>query len=481
MENRINQKKYIPLKDYSPIDPAELPADLQDDLMNLTGAIPIWEQPGTQKDSIALISRNGDLLRTEGYIGFVQIREYQIFIKSRFDGENDNNFTNYLISKALDINARLFDRMHVPAERARAMEKLLAVAFVQKVRQAYKKGIFRQYRTFERNDAKVKGKIDFTRHIKYNPLPNGRIAYSYREYTPDNDMNRLFLTAYEELMKRHGGLMRILLERERTVTECITKMKNFVSPVSKQETQKLLKKTNKKIRHSIYKDWEDVRKISLMVLRHFGYFVPEKGEKESIGVVVSVAGLWENYLLNLLRTIPGFEGIEYQKSVPIFQNKKETETEEKLKARKRLSSQIIMDFYIKREESGIVLDAKYKPMWSSLLKEPNSRLPLPDFYQVMFYANAMHCEKCGILCPVNGDGKDILQIRPSDPVAGMPEFGVNGLVVPSISEAGDEKESYEKFKQAMKQAEENFKGRIKEFYGLKKNSPLTNAKINGKL
>ena len=251
MENRINQKKYIPLKDYSPIDPAELPADLQDDLMNLTGAIPIWEQPGTQKDSIALISRNGDLLRTEGYIGFVQIREYQIFIKSRFDGENDNNFTNYLISKALDINARLFDRMHVPAERARAMEKLLAVAFVQKVRQAYKKGIFRQYRTFERNDAKVKGKIDFTRHIKYNPLPNGRIAYSYREYTPDNDMNRLFLTAYEELMKRHGGLMRILLERERTVTECITKMKNFVSPVSKQETQKLLKKTNKKIEQLI--------------------------------------------------------------------------------------------------------------------------------------------------------------------------------------------------------------------------------------
>ena len=64
---------------------------------------------------------------------------------------------------------------------------------------AYRKGIYKQYCTFEGNDSKVRGKIDIARHIRLNPLFNGKIAYSYREYTINNNTNRLIPVSYTHL------------------------------------------------------------------------------------------------------------------------------------------------------------------------------------------------------------------------------------------------------------------------------------------
>lgn len=87
---------------------------------------------------------------------------------------------------------------------------ILAIIFAMQIARAYRKGIYRRYRTYENNDSKLKGRINVARHIRLNPIFNGNIAYSSREYTADNDMNRMILTAYTSLQKRQPGLMREL-------------------------------------------------------------------------------------------------------------------------------------------------------------------------------------------------------------------------------------------------------------------------------
>ena len=101
------------------------------------------------------------------------------------------------------MNINILQNMDPGVGSGDILEQLLAFVFAAQIERAYRKGLYRRYRTYECNDSKVKGKIDITRHIRLNPLNNGKIAYSYREYTADNDVNKMIFTAYTYLQKRH--------------------------------------------------------------------------------------------------------------------------------------------------------------------------------------------------------------------------------------------------------------------------------------
>ena len=79
---------------------------------------------------------------------------------------------------------------------------LLLDQFLSAVRSALPKGYYRRYQRFERNDDHLRGSIDIDRHIRLNAMQrNGRTAYSYRENSVDNSLNRLLLCAYARLRK----------------------------------------------------------------------------------------------------------------------------------------------------------------------------------------------------------------------------------------------------------------------------------------
>ena len=112
------------------------------------------------------------------------------------------------------MNINILQNMDPGVGSGDILEQLLAFVFAAQIERAYRKGLYRRYRTYECNDSKVKGKIDITRHIRLNPLNNGKIAYSYREYTADNDVNKMIFTAYTYLQKRHPNIMKNLEKRE---------------------------------------------------------------------------------------------------------------------------------------------------------------------------------------------------------------------------------------------------------------------------
>ena len=108
------------------------------------------------------------------------------------------------------MKANILQKVEPSVGRGEILDLILAIIFAMQIARAYRKGIYRRYRTYENNDSKLKGRINVARHIRLNPIFNGNIAYSSREYTADNDMNRMILTAYTSLQKRQPGLMREL-------------------------------------------------------------------------------------------------------------------------------------------------------------------------------------------------------------------------------------------------------------------------------
>lgn len=274
------------------------------------------------------------------------------------------------------------------------LEQLLAFVFAAQIERAYRKGLYRRYRTYECNDSKVKGKINITRHIRLNPLNNGKIAYSYREYTADNDVNKMIFTAYTYLQKRHPNIMKNLEKKRKTVGECITQFRNIMQPASRQEAQKLVQRERRKITHSIYHDWEEVRKTAILILRHMGIFVRDaQAEKTIHGVLINMNWVWEQYLQSILEDEIKGKGYTFQpqdeKNI-FIRNKNPLHT-------------LKPDLCIyKDEKSALILDAKYKNAWSDAVQNKNGNFDervREDYFQILAYMYGFRCNKAGIFCP----------------------------------------------------------------------------------
>lgn len=136
---------------------------------------------------------------TQQYIGLLQITsdgtKEEVFIRSRFDVNESCEFSKYILNKALGLKANILQKVEPSVGRGEILDLILAIIFAMQIARAYRKGIYRRYRTYENNDSKLKGRINVARHIRLNPIFNGNIAYSSREYTADNDMNRM-ITSY---------------------------------------------------------------------------------------------------------------------------------------------------------------------------------------------------------------------------------------------------------------------------------------------
>lgn len=342
------------------------------------------------------------------------------------------------------------------------LEQLLAFVFAAQIERAYRKGLYRRYRTYECNDSKVKGKIDITRHIRLNPLDNGKIAYSYREYTADNDVNKMIFTAYTYLQKRHPNIMRNLEKKRRTVGECITQFRNIMQPASRQEAQKLVQRECRKITHSVYHDWEEVRKTAILILRHMGIFVREaQAEKTIHGVLINMNWVWEQYLQSILEDGIKGKGYTFQpqdKKNIFIRNKNPLHT-------------LKPDLCIYKDENktpALILDAKYKNAWSDAVQNKNGNFDervREDYFQILAYMYGFRCNKAGIFCPCSASNSShseyeyyeytITKDREKE------KFYLLPLYIPHSQESKNN--SFKSFKKAMETNEKKFKDQVKKF------------------
>ena len=341
---------------------------------------------------------------TQQYIGLLQITsdgtKEEVFIRSRFDVNESCEFSKYMLNKALGLKANILQKVEPSVGRGEILDLILAIIFAIQIARAYRKGIYRRYRTYENNDSKLKGRIDVARHIRLNPIFNGNIAYSSREYTADNDMNRMILTAYTSLQKRQPGRMRELEKKYAPVKDFISQLKNIMQPASRQEARKLVQKERKKITHAVYSDWESVRKTAILILKYMG-IAPEDDGTNVSGILINMNYIWERYLVQIVKEkIENKYQIEGKKSFGIFfPNDQSNESPRELKLQpgelKLQPDLVISD----KDEPLLIIDAKYKNEWENVASDKLGKPDREDCFQIMSYMYRAKCKFGGIFCP----------------------------------------------------------------------------------
>lgn len=331
----------------------------------------------------------------------IRIINIVIEIHSRFD-KHEDDFTNdikdsdaivqssytsapYFLLTLLTKGNLVLNNYKIPEDRENSIfDCLLLFRLREHLLEACKKGIYHTYQTFEENGTRVKGSIDFARHIKLNiGMNNGKVAYTYREKTADNYLNHLILIAYEHLKKKYPGMVADNLDRDNNVRQVLNLLKNETS-FPKYDKKLVIQKCRSPIAHPYYTEYEQLRKTCHAILRNEGLSIFGGKGEDVQGILYYVPDLWEQFLESKMYGT----GFKKQTSIQILHEK------HRIKIRP--------DFIFEKEETPyMILDAKFKPMWldfHKLKKIPFEKIG-DDYDECVRYMRVIGGVSTGVIFP----------------------------------------------------------------------------------
>ena len=316
-----------------------------------------------------IISMNHrDEISTSNIMGFIGINETQIDIKSRFAKDDGADyFLHYMLQKVFAIN--LFDIKH--SSNKENIFDFLVYLFPFFLKKALAQGVFKKYHKNEYNDARVRGSIDFQRHIKYNIPFRGNVAYNVKEHSHDNELTQLIRHTIEFIKtKKH---LSFILNNDLETKECVAQINMATPSYNMRERNFIINKNLRLLYHPYYSAYTALQKICLQILRHetikFG-----KEKDKVYGVLFDGAWLWEEFLFTILKDY----GFKHPKNKDVsggFRMFKDAKSDDDIDDNYR---RLYPDFY----KDDFVIDAKYKHLESGVGRE--------DLYQLVTY---MYCKK----------------------------------------------------------------------------------------
>lgn len=321
-----------------------------------------------------IVETVNDTIKTQNIIGFIGYQGEQLDIHSRFSDGNDHYFLHYMLQKVLNINIVNLDTQLSMKEQ---FYQLLMYLFPRYLNSAMRKGMFKQYQRFDHNDLHIKGSIDIPTHIKKNTPFVGKVAYSTREFTQNNDLMQLVRHTIEYILVSSKNSRMILNSSE--VTKQNVSAVRLATPTYKSSSKRsiIIANRNMPVRHAYYTEYLALQKLCLMILTHKRHGF--SGDSKNIhGILFDVAWLWEEYLNTLLKN--DFLHPRNKKSkegISLFSDRTRT---------------VYPDFY--NRNRGVVIDAKYKK-----LEDTDKGISREDLYQVISYTYILRARNAGIVYP----------------------------------------------------------------------------------
>lgn len=143
-----------------------------------------------------------DSLKTTEQVGIVRIGDFSIEILPKIDktGKVDDKDSESAFSARTNLLFLLryaFDLKPYENEIAAMHKKhadwfeILTFLYAKNLQEALKRGIFRNYITYEENLGVLKGKWLISQHLKINPFQKHRFYVQYDEFSPDNLLNQV--------------------------------------------------------------------------------------------------------------------------------------------------------------------------------------------------------------------------------------------------------------------------------------------------
>jgi 5-methylcytosine-specific restriction enzyme subunit McrC len=318
-------------------------------------------------------------LTTYNSMGFVGRNDSQLTICSRFAKDDGNDyFLHYMLQKVFSINLLKFDQT---PDKENIWDFYLYL-FPHFLKKAYSQGLYKAYKKEEYNDANIKGTIDVKKHILKNIPFAGKIAYTTREHSYNNDLTQLIRHTIEHIKNHPFGFG--ILTSDSDVRDIVSKF-SFVTQNSynKNSRQKIINVNLKSISHPYFTEYRMLQKICLQILKRdkltFG-----KEKDKVYGLVFDGAWLWEEYLNTVLKD-KGFIHAENKTKthgISIFK-------EDNYK-------KWYPDFYSISKE--VVLDAKYKKMNENGINND-------DLRQIVSYMFILQSNLGGFIYPLMEEEK----------------------------------------------------------------------------
>lgn len=362
---------------------------------------------------------------TGNVMGFIGVGDLQIKIKSRFDLERDDFLLHYMLQKVLSFN--LFDLRHNNEQED--VFDFIMFMFPYFLKAAMRQGVYREYQNYQHNDVKLKGTIDIDRHITKNIPFIGKIAYSTREYSYDNNMTELIRHTIEFMKTRKYGQAVLNIDRE--TMENVNTIIEHTPLYNRNDRNSIISKNLRMKAHPFYTEYRPLQTLCLQILRMEEVKYGES-EEDICGILFDGAWLWEEYVNTILCEY-GFihpENRLHKGGIYLFEGR---------------SGIRYPDFY----KDDMVLDAKYKRLGSY---DKVSKVNPDDVHQVMAYMSALHVSKGGFIAPLEKRQDTIPTSRILGTSSSLYIFGIE------ISKSSS---SYADFCEQMKERENTFIQSIK--------------------
>ena len=309
-------------------------------------------------------------ISTGNIMGFVGVNDTQLDIRSRFaEGDKEDFFLHYMLQKVFSIN--LFDIQHTSTKEQ--IFDFLMYLFPYHLKKALAQGLFKKYRTFEHNDANIRGVIDVSRHIRQNMPFRGTVAYNTRTHSYDNEITQLIRHTIEFIKTKPSG--KVVLNNDLEMRQCVSQIVAATPTYQQNLRNKIIGQNLRPVRHPYFSAYTALQSLCIKILRHESI---KFGNEKDKG-----AWLWEEYLATFLKDY-GFKHAENKKQKGGFRMFAKPEDDETISKNSRT---LYPDFW----KDDYILDAKYKRLEGGVGRE--------DLYQVVTYMYSKMAKNGGFIYP----------------------------------------------------------------------------------
>ena len=361
LNNKKNKKKYA---DFLSSISDKTIKELDDE-----GGILVW--PHSFKDckdnniaKMKILEYRDNFIQTNNLVGFIGNGEVEIEINSRFSVERETTTTQkkqekkgagktevatidyflyYMLSKVFSAN---IVNLEVGGGSLKELDFLFFV-FPRLLKSAMQQGMYKKYVKKEYNDSNIRGVININRHIRYNNPPNGRIAYSTREFSYDNDITQLIRHTIEYMNTTPLG--RTLLNSDKEIERYTRQVIQVTPQYQKGERRRVITANRTPLSHPYYNRYKALQQICLAILRKEKMSHGSMNNKVH-GLLIDVAWLWEEYIGITMREA-GFAHHTSDNAFKLFERTDEVQFQN-----------IIPDYVWEQEGKNVIADAKYIPL-----------------------------------------------------------------------------------------------------------------------
>ena len=398
-------------------------------------------------------------IKTGNVMGFIGFNNgTQLMIRSRFsnfaNGENDgkNNgkndglhdwFLQYLLSKVFNFSPAAFKLDFTKGEEG--ILDFMAFFFVSAFRNAMRQGVYRAYRTFERDDANVRGPIDIPRQISRNTPFAGKIAYHSRERSADNDVTQLIRHTIEFIERRPN--LRYLL-RDPNVRSDVQEIRNVTPSYSPMALRSVLNANVRPLRTAYFDKYIPLQYICRQILRRKKLSYGMSGKDKIHGILFDGSWLWEQYMYRMIM----------EAGLDVVHPDNRTGKDPVLPFEHSSIGRFFPDFYAR--DQRFVLDAKYKRLIDDDSEEgrnPDSQ----DLQQVIAYMHVLDAKHGGFLfpCPASSES----QSDEPHSLGKLKGKGGEMFTIPFYVQQETKGEEFNAYAERMGEAEKAFQKKLKKF------------------